>query len=436
MFRPAGTSRLTIIALLRTLWHHRLARQSRLMLFWALATRSITFFTSVWMIRCMGPENLGISGTVLGASSVVALFSNLGLDIVGVRRISVNKENAKELIQLVVGLRTRLSFAYAAIWLLCVLLLVDKSPTALLPWLLGAPLIITASLNTSWILQGLEEVPLQTRSTALSALLAGGIYCAFFRPGMPAGADLAVIWVTTLCALIYNWSIIRQRLVAGAFGAFNWSKALTLLWDARGAFGIVLSLAGYLQLDVLFVAYFRSAADVGEYRCALTLIGVVTTVTAVVPTLLYPRFAVWHRQGARLLWSRQIQITALLSLVGLLLSPVVLFASRPMFHILFGLRFDGAVTPFILLAIASIIVLINGVFAWALIAAGRDGEFFMLSVATSIVSVVVNLLVVPTYGITGAAATRVGCECMILLGCFWCSWRYVANHGECGVCSA
>ena len=58
---------------------------------------------------------------------------------------------------------------------------------------------------------------------------------------------------------------------------------------------------------------------------------------------------------------------------------VVVVASRFAFHLLYGPQFDAAVTPFILLAAANLLILVAGVFAWGLVAAGREATYVWIT---------------------------------------------------------
>ena len=171
-------------------------------------------------------------------------------------------------------------------------LLISKSQFYM-AWLMGAFFMFTSALNTGWILQGLEELPVQNRVMCLTSVLAAAAYVFLFRPGMPAGSDIAVLTVSNVVGLCLIWKHVRRQTGASVVGRFDYGEVKELLHESRWAFAVVCTVFVYAQLDMILLARFASFEQAGIYRAAFSLITPLSLLTGISGSLLYPRFVVW-----------------------------------------------------------------------------------------------------------------------------------------------
>ena len=81
--------------MIRAVIKNNVFRQATELVGWQVVMKAINFLTTAWMVRCMGPKNLGVSGLILATSAACSLFVNLGLDIVGTRKIAGAKREGE-----------------------------------------------------------------------------------------------------------------------------------------------------------------------------------------------------------------------------------------------------------------------------------------------------------------------------------------------------
>lgn len=410
------------IKIIKGISRHRLVQQSGQIFFWSIVTKGIAFFASAWMIRCLQPENLGISGVVSVAVIQAGLFINLGFDIVGARDIASNKDNARSIIETIIGLRMRVCLLLITIWFLGIVFFHPPSNT-LFAWLMGAPLLLVGAFNNNWIFQGLEEMPILSKITAFISLVSAAAYLLFFRPVMPAGSDLLVMIFANGVGLLFSWKFIHRKTRLSFFSTFDWQKAKIMLWNARWAFGMILVMFVYSQLDVLLLARFVDITQVGQYRCSTTMIGYVVLVIGIIPTLLYPRYAVWYKKSPELLWRYQKYLAVVFAVITFPVMIVAIFISKPLFHILYGISYNEAIIPFIILVFAKMVVLVGGVYAWGILAAGRERSVFFIESIAALVSLILNLKFIPKFGIIAAASTNAISETVVLAGCLYYAYH-------------
>jgi O-antigen/teichoic acid export membrane protein len=157
------------------------------------------------------------------------------------------------------------------------------------------------------------------------------------------------------------------------------------------------------QLNVQVLGWFRPAEDVGAYAAAATLAGAVSFLRGAFDTLLAPIAAeAWARQDrARLsstvrLYSRTILAFALLGGGALLVGGQALLA-------LHGPDFVRASSALAVLVVGHIINASCGIAGWVLLASGRSRLILLNNVGTCALNLVLCLVLIPRYGMLGAA---------------------------------
>lgn len=414
--------RVSAVADLSLLYRHKTVNQAVQLLLWQIPTKLFVLLATVWMIRCLGPKNLGISAVVQGTASAAGLFIILGLDIVGPRRIATNKAKIKETIEGILGLRLRLCLVFSVLWIAAVLVL-QPAPETRFAWFAGVPSMLVIGLGTTWAMQGLEELPFQGRALAISALVTVVLAAIFLRPGAAAGSDIVVNVLGLSVTHVLVWTFVRKRTGARLIAPIKWRKAATTVYDARWAFGVTVMLAIYTQLDLLLVAYLAGIEQAGFYRAAVTLTSPLVNLVGISTALLYPRLAAWHQGSPILLWDRQKRLALAGLVAGICLFAMVIVAGRPLVHLLYGARFDATVVPFIILFAAKLVTLIHGVFGWGIMAAGRDDRFLISTICAAAISLGGNFLLIPKFGIIAAASVSLAAELSILITAAYFGWR-------------
>lgn len=163
-------------------------------------------------------------------------------------------------------------------------------------------------------------------------------------------------------------------------------------------------LLGSQWTDYLFVRRYLTIADLGHYSLAYQLSGVVQQVTIVASTLLLPRLASLIGAGRiadagpllrRLLpyWLLSISIGVAVALIG---TPFAI-------PLLFGPQFGATTPPLAVLLVSTITLGITNSLTPYLAAIGQTWVITRIMLAAAGVNLIFDLLLIPTYGVVGAA---------------------------------
>jgi O-antigen/teichoic acid export membrane protein len=284
------------------------------------------------------------------------------------------------------------------------------------------PLLLANSLQPSWVFQATEKQHFQSVISILQSALKAGCYLLLFRAGMSASADLAVITsVTVFLTIVYWAAIYRLTPMRGSFFDFGAFGAVRdLIYRSRWLFFSGLCAYVYVVLEQPLLGWLYSIDELGKYRTAVTVVGAADSFFGMIPIVLYPRFIEWRKLGEDVLWRRQLKLTFFLGVSGGL-CVLAGFVLIPLFYPwVFGAEFATAAVPCAILMASKIVVVLGGIFYWGLMTDDRHDRFLSLTtLGMAVFSLAFNLLLIPRWGMYGAATVNLASEAILLVVCVW-----------------
>ena len=192
----------------------------------------------------------------------------------------------------------------------------------------------------------------------------------------------------------------------------------------------------FYRSDILVLTYLKGYAAAGSFRVAHTLADVPMLIQPVVSLPLMPILAEQIRagRGADLARFRQLVTSAVVVLLGPLLVGGLLYA-RPLVTGFFGARYGDSVPAFALLLVSSAIQIGIVAHAYVFYLDGRLALLCWIGGVEALVNVAGNLLLIPRYGITGAAVASLATLVVgsaILLVLFYRAYPAPAPTGAAG----
>ena len=375
--------------------------------------RVVTFFGAAYAMRMLGPRELGVAALILWAVAQGAVLLDLGLSVTGTRLLVNEPDRRDAIVSLVWGIRLRAALLLCILMLLAVQFVRPGGSLAL--WLTAVPLLILSALTPGWVFQGMERTPVLYSVQLVQATVASILYFALFRPGANAQLYLTVALFTQALGWGLSYHLMRRQLRMD-WTKFDWTSAWRLLRSSAWAFATVITVFLYTGLEIPLITWLVSTADAGIYRAAQAMIGAFAPVLGAVPLLLYPRLVVWKNQSPLEFRHKSLVAELMLAGIGVFIVGTALVAVPLAFRILLGPTFEKGMTPCLLLIVAKAFVLVANVPAWGLYAHERDKTYLGVTCGVALVSITLNLLLIPRFGILAASAANVLSEFLILLG--------------------
>ena len=373
-------------------------RQSLIGLFATIGSTLLGFAATVYIAHAAGAEALGSFYLLSAYLGFLLLASDPGLGGAAAQRIAERDEPAAHF-SAYATVRAGLALVIAAGLVAAGPLLVDLGNAGLIPWLALALLAATLAgivatgvwaTGQAGVGQTAELVGVGARVAVQVGAVAAGYGAAGLAGGLVAG---------TVAAALVNRRFLSLRLTR--FGARHLaSLAPFALWS----FLITLVAVVSANADTVLIGYLLSDREVALYRTPLQLAALAVLSTMPLRASLGPRIAGWTRDGAlgeaagalARSWTFALLLAVPVAVGGILLA-------EPLLYFLYGADFAAAAPALALLLLAQLVSVGSLLEGMALSAVGRPRGAFVAAGAGAAALVLGDLVLIPAFGITGAA---------------------------------
>ena len=383
----------------------------------AISSRIFGFFTRIILARFLGADFYGLLNLGLAGYSITTVFASLGIGSGVVRYISYFKgkeERSKIKGVIISALKINIPIAllFSALLYLCsdwlsihVFHNVILSPILKI-FSVAIPFSVSAGIFTSAMI-GFQDLRYKVyvhdvsenavRLIAIVILLSLG----FGLLGAAWGWCIATMSTPFLALYFLEkrvFPLFRTKTKPEPMGkelfAFSWPLLLV------GFSGLILE-----WTDTLMLGYFTTSSDVGIYNAALPTAKLIQTIPAIFAVIFMPVISELFSRGRYedIKGMYSIVTKWILSLVIPAFLLMVLFAPSVL-RIIFGTEYtEGGASALAILTTGYLFISLFGLTNPILEAYGRTKVIMGCTFFTAAINVVLNLYLIPIYGITGAA---------------------------------
>jgi O-antigen/teichoic acid export membrane protein len=388
----------------------------------ALLSKGAAIITALLLFRQLPAADMGRYTAALTLVSFCAILANAGLNPLTTREVARRGNNAQSWWKNIAPLRLLLALAAYALLVLVALFipgLVDAR-IALVAGLLLVPDALAAMLAAT--LNGLGRAALASWLDALSnliGLLATLALVLLWHANIFALAWLAVAlagaaFVLNGLALLKNWRLRPAQAVSTASGAGIWRTALiAALPLGLGALAATL----YFRVDTLFLSAARGGRAVAYYSAPYQIVESFWLISTSWNAIALPALA--RRYSPRFV-ERSV---ALLLSIGLPASLLIAFRAEDVTRLVFGQNYLPAALP-----LRWVIWVVPILFGYvpvvtALFVHDRQGRVLFVLLSNLALALLLDALLIPSYGALGASIATVIVEAGALAGYLWLAHR-------------
>lgn len=383
--------------------------------------RIIAFGGTIYLARTLGVQAYGVIALASAVLLYLTHIGEFGLDAIGIRDVAGDRRRIDSVAPSLLAARLVLAVAL-------VLLVIPLSLTFLPPaegTVLGvyALSLLPIALGTRWIHLGLETA----RPAALARLARDGTLLVLILILVREGDDLVRVPLANFigeCIASLILLVWLARRGARFPLQLEWAKVSAV---ARRAWPIVgHALLGLLiyNSDLIFLRLFRDLQSVGYYAAGYTLVSFLLNLGVAYS---HTTLATVSRLGARNPTGQAVYGTAVAQVFAVSL-PIALggaLVARDVIAVVFGPDYGPAGSALAILVWSVPFSLVRNVTQDTLIACDRENRVLHLTGGAAGINIVLNLLLVPPYGIQGAAAATLATEIVRFL----VAARYLAAEG-------
>ena len=372
---------------------------------------AISVATAIITARALGPEGKGLYTLVILIPMLAVTFGRMGIGHAA--NYMAPKISSSQLISNVILISAVLGLITVAVVLPATVLLKDiffKDLSLKVIIFIGLAIPVYLFHNhLASMIQALYEIGLRNLVVmiqALTNLVLLIIFVVIFDLGL-MGAVFASITSISFVVLLSSLFLLKRIKIKKT------QLRLLLIRDLfkygiKTHIGNVLKDLSY-RVDILIVSYFLPATAVGFYVAAISLAEIVWKIPDAIGIVLLPRVANIGADSAKLLTPA---VSRIVFLIVSIMALFLCFFSQKIITLFFGLEFLPSNVPLLILLPGMISLTLWKIIATDMIAEGFPAEYSVTAMISLITMVILDLLLIPQFGISGAAfATTVAYAC-------------------------
>ena len=381
-----------------------------------LFAQVIGFFMLAVIARRLGPQDVGSYAFALTLVGYFAIPANFGITALATRELARDHDRVRPLLGEIMALQGVLCVVpYALLVALAPLLAADETSEQLIP-IVGLTFTLEAA-SLGFVLYGFQRFGIMAAARVAGAL-------AFAVPTyllVHEGDTTELGWIHLLgvaaTTVITAVAVLR---LAGSPQLRVGARVLVRRFRAGVPLGVAaVMISIYYTIDALLLGYMRGVEEVGQYAVAYRIPLAILAFAALWGSVLFPHFSALAERSRDEV-REQIGFFASLALVASL--PMLagsLVVGEQLIPGLFGVEFAPAGTPFIVLMFAAALVPFSINWGTSTVALGDERHQAYAVTLGAVVNFVANLIVIPEYGMTGAAVTTVAAEVVVFAYLIW-----------------
>jgi O-antigen/teichoic acid export membrane protein len=375
------------------------------LLIFQTAARALGLAFVVIVTRRLGPSEFGRYSTVASIVLMANFFADLGTSYAVTKIVSRQTDRADSLLSGTILGSLGLGVAAYAAGMIFVLA-VGYPHRLVVDMALGGLAIPAASVASS-VLGALDGRGLIARRAAVTLLqttivAVGGAVPILLGAGIRA-AIVAIAVGPWVALVVASWMVRRAR-IWRTWPRTDWAALRELVRTAL-PFALIGAMTAFsARFDVVLLSVLRSQADTAAYDLAQRLLEALTYISAAICSpafyILSRRLGHGDTEGAKRAFD---QATRALSLIALPLSGALVILAEPAVTFAAGTRYHAVVAPFRILAAGQWLLFLAFIQMTLINAADAPGRGVRVALAATAVTVVVDAVLIPTAGPTGAA---------------------------------
>jgi len=369
----------------------------------------LPIITTPYVTRVFSSDDLGTYGYFNSIVTYFILLATLGVANYGTKVISGHRKEIEKNFWGIYSLQlgaTVLSLSLYA--LLCLTLPFMQNPVA---YILGLSLV-SKGLDISWLFQGLEDFRKITARNITVKLIGVISIFLFVKSANDLYLYVFLLTIFELLGQLSMWLPAQEFIGRPHFDieyARHHLKPVILLFLPQVAISL------YVTLDRTMLGALASTKDVGIYDQALKLVNILLTLVTSLGSVMLPRVAHLLATGNHKAVNRMHEISFLI--YNLVIFPIMagmLIVNDDFVQFFLGQDFQDARYAIAIMVFRMFFIGWTNIMGiQILIPHNKNKEFMMSTTVPAIISVGLNLLLLPKLGYIGAAIVSVLTEALV-----------------------
>jgi O-antigen/teichoic acid export membrane protein len=390
----------------------RIIKNSGAMLFSMGASQLISVIVTAYISKVLGPEGFGKISMSFSIIVFFTFLTNLGLPLYGSREIARTPDRISGHINNIFTIRLIL-IVFAFIVLLPFSYFFDNAAETQKLLLLYGLLIVPSGLMMDWVFQGLERMSYIALARLVSAAVYMILSIVFLKSAdqillVPCFQVAGELVAALLLILIFS----RERSIPRLDLNLDRCKDIISHSWPIGVSMILIQVVHYL--DKVMLGLMRSTVEVGYYSASYKIIMMLLMIGAIYHDVMFPVFSASYKRSIDSLQKLYDITVKLMVTVSLPLAVGGTILAEPIITWIYGPEYLHSVFIFKLLIWNVALGYLTMIYSKGLIAIDKQRQRLRIDVVQASIIIVFNLILIPKYGMVGAASVTVLAHAVVL----------------------
>lgn len=363
----------------------------------------IALFVGVYVARYLGPSNYGLLSYAVSLVGLFSAIATLGLDKIVVRNLVKDEKKQEELLGTAFALKFIGFILLLGLLTLAVQFTTNDSFTNLL--------ILIIALSTFF--QSFNVIDFYFQSRVLSKYV---VHVQIISGISAAIIKLLLIYFSMdliyfAAVMVVESVILGIGLIAAyakqKMSIFKWrikiDLAKRLLRDSWPLILTGIAISIYMRIDQVMIKELMDTGAVGNYAVAVKLSEVWYFIPMAITSSLFPAIIDAKKISEKLYYKRLQKLYALMTWLAIGIALPITFLADDIIRLLFGMQYQDAAGVLVIYVWAGVFVFLGVASSQYLIVENYTRISFFRTAIGAIVNVGLNIVLIPKYGINGAA---------------------------------
>ena len=369
----------------------------------------LPIITTPYVTRVFSSTDLGTYGYFNSIVTYFILLATLGVANYGTKEISGHRKDIRKNFWGIYTLQFGATILSICLYiLLCLSLSFMQNPVA---YILGLSLV-SKGMDISWLFQGLEDFrKITVRNITVKLVGVSSIFL-FVKSANDLYLYVFLLTIFELLGQFSMWLPAREFI---GKPHFDWSYAKQHLKPVVLLFLPQIAISLYVTLDRTMLGALSSTKDVGIYDQALKLVNILLTLVTSLGSVMLPRVANLLSTGDHKAVNKMHQMSFLI--YNLVIFPIIagmLIVNDDFVQFFLGQDFQDAKYAIAIMIFRMFFIGWTNIMGiQILIPHNKNKEFMISTTIPAVVSVGLNVLLLPKLGYIGAAIVSVLTEALV-----------------------
>jgi polysaccharide transporter, PST family len=365
----------------------------------------ISLFVAAWVARYLGPNKYGAMNYAIAFVALFTALSKLGLDAIVVRNIVQNPQKKEEYLGTTLWLKFLGSLALFILASLTINFLNTDNPKIK---------IFVIIIAFGYIFKSFETIDLWFQSQVKSK------YTVFSRSSsFLISSILKIILILTQSPLIaFIWIIAADSVLQAIFlilfyqvkapvPVFNWKiKLNTMKALLKDSWPLILSgiaVMIYMKIDQVMIGSMIDSSALGVYSAAVRISEKWYFIPTIISASVFPSIIKSQKKNQKLYLNRVQKLYDFFTWFSISIALLMMLSSGYIINILYGKEYAQGASVLSVHIWAGVFVFLGVASSKYLIAENLTKISFFRTILGAISNVILNIILIPLYGIIGAA---------------------------------